>query len=107
MVYHAENSRGDTEKRALSAYHVLIHGEVTGVGFRFSAIREARRYEGLRGYIRNQDHATVECLVQGPEPAVSKFVDWLKTGPDSARVRDIDLREVSPRDDLSSFNVAP
>ena len=89
-----------------SAYHVLVHGEVTGVGFRFSAIREARRHEGLRGYIRNKDCSTVECVVQGPEPAVSLFVDWIKTGPRSARVRDCEVETIEPRSDLPAFKIA-
>ena len=98
-----DKSPRSADKQA--AYHMLIHGEVTGVGFRFSAIREARRYSGLHGYIRNKDYYTVECVVQGPEPDVSRFVDWLKTGPRSARVRDVDVESVSVDPDRRPFQV--
>lgn len=107
MADQQPNRQSQSKNATEKAYHVLVHGEVTGVGFRFSAIREARRYTGLRGYIRNRDHSTVECMVQGPEPDVSQFVEWLKTGPRSARVREADVEIVTPGQELPPFKIAP
>lgn len=88
-------------------YHVLIHGLVTGVGFRFSAVREAKRYRGLKGYIRNKEPNTVECMVQGPEKEVNAFIKWLEHGPPSAEVEDCKVNPISEDKELGDFNVAP
>ena len=88
------------------AYRVVVHGEVTGVGFRFSTVREARRYPDLKGYVRNRGPRTVECVAQGPEPDVSRFVEWVKHGPSSARVESAEVSELSPSADRGSFDVA-
>lgn len=88
-------------------FHVLLSGLVTGVGFRFSAVREAKRYKGLKGYIRNKAPDTVECMVQGPEEKVNEFIKWLKKGPPSAEVEDCKVTPVSEDKDLGDFNVAP
>mgnify|MGYP000400264864 CR=1 FL=1 len=88
-------------------YHVLVYGLVTGVGFRFSAVREAKRYNGLKGYVRNKAPNTVECMVQGPEKEVNDFINWLKNGPPSAEVEDCKVTPVSEYSKLGDFNVAP
>ena len=90
-----------------TTYHVLIYGFVTGVGFRFSAVREAKHYQGLKGYIRNKAPNTVECMVQGPEEDVNKFIKWLENGPPSADVEECKVTPVSENKNLGEFNVAP
>jgi len=87
-------------------YQVLIYGLVTGVGFRFSAVRQAKRYPNLKGYIRNKKHNLVECIVQGPEQDVDEFVEWLKRGPPSARVEKHEVNRLHEEKKLAAFTVA-
>ena len=94
-----------TENRSEHTYRIVVHGEVTGVGFRFSTVREARRYDGLRGAVRNNGPRTVECVVQGPEPDVSRFIAWLREGPPSARVESAQVSELSHPPDLGAFDI--
>jgi len=68
------------------AYRVRVCGEVTGVGFRYSALHEAYQYPGMRGYVRNADAQTVECLLQGETADVRALIAWLRHGPPSAWV---------------------
>jgi len=50
------------------AQHVVVHGQVQGVGFRWWAAREADRL-GVTGWVRNRPDGAVEALVEGePEP---------------------------------------
>jgi acylphosphatase len=64
----------------------VVSGRVTGVGFRYATLCEACRYRGLAGYVRNLDHGTVECVVQGETGDVEALVAWLQRGPPGARV---------------------
>ncbi|KQZ11001.1 acylphosphatase [Agromyces fucosus] len=74
--------------------HVLVHGIVQGVGFRFSARREAERL-GVAGWARNRPDGTVEAEVEGDEASVAAMLDWLATGPRGAVVErtDVAVRE--------------
>jgi len=86
-------------------YRVRVHGRVTGVGFRYSALAEAERVGGLRGWIRNADARTVECLVQGEEAEVLALLAWLHGGPPGAEVTECDAEEVTRPPRLETFHV--
>ncbi|MDU4094468.1 MAG: acylphosphatase [Pantoea sp.] len=61
-----------------------VHGQVQGVGFRYSTQMQAQQL-GLTGYARNLDDGSVEVLACGER--VEQLVAWLKAGgPRSARV---------------------
>lgn len=84
---------------------VQIHGTVTGVGFRYSTLREARHYPGLQGTARNVDSRTVECVLQGDPDHVAEMLRWLRRGPASAQVTDVDVEELNERTDLGPFTI--
>ena len=86
-------------------YRVLVHGRVTGVGFRYSALDEAERIGGLCGWIRNADARTVECLVQGEDAEVPAFLAWLRAGPPGAVVRQCDIEEIARPPRLEAFHI--
>jgi acylphosphatase len=86
-------------------YKAVIRGRVTGVGFRFSAIREAQRYNHIFGRIRNVDDRTVECVVQGPEDEVREFLRWLRQGPEAARVESCDISPIEGNPQLPPFTI--
>lgn len=71
-------------------HHLLIHGHVQGVGYRWSMVVEARRL-GLRGWVRNRRDGTVEALVAGEAAAVQRLVDWAHRGPPLAVVQRVDV----------------
>lgn len=63
-----------------------VHGQVQGVGFRYSTQVQAQQL-GLTGYARNLDDGSVEVLACGEREGVEQLVAWLKAGgPRSARV---------------------
>ncbi|MBX5466432.1 MAG: acylphosphatase [Firmicutes bacterium] len=63
-----------------------VFGRVQGVGFRWAAERAAEQL-GVGGWIANAAaRDRVDGAVEGPEPAVAAFLDWLRRGPPSARV---------------------
>lgn len=75
---------------------VRVRGRVQGVGFRMAAARHAGRL-GVAGTVRNLLDGTVEAAVEGAEQDVEAMVDWLRTGPSSARVDGFDRRQEEPR----------
>ena len=83
---------------------LFISGTVQGVGYRWSAHREAAS-RGLRGWVRNLDDGRVEALVQGPKEEVEAMVAWCFRGPSGASVSGIDVRHEDAKDDLQGFEV--
>ena len=87
------------------AFHVIIEGRVTGVGFRYLAMDYAEQFPSLKGYIRNVSYGQVEAVVQGNPDDVEQMVQWLRRGPDSARVDQFRIDPVLVSDTLDSFSI--
>jgi acylphosphatase len=77
------------------AVRVQVAGVVQGVGFRFSARREALRL-GVRGWVRNRRDGSVEALLQGDPDAVERMIAWSHEGPQGACVEQVDVRQIEP-----------
>lgn len=75
---------------------VRVTGRVQGVGFRMAAARQAGRL-GVAGSVRNLLDGTVEAVVEGTEQDVEAMVAWLRTGPSSAQVDGVDIRQEEPQ----------
>lgn len=88
------------------ARRVIVKGMVTGVGFRYSTVRKADQYGDLKGYVRNVDERTVECVLQGPKEHVDEMVEWLRKGPSSARVTDHNVAELQIDKSRPAFRVS-
>ncbi|GIG25103.1 acylphosphatase [Cellulomonas denverensis] len=84
-------------------WRVIVEGRVQGVGFRWSAAREAERL-GLSGWVANRDDGTVEAVIEGDEPAGRAMLDWLRHGPRGAHVDRTTVAEEQP-EGLQGFGV--
>lgn len=56
--------------------HIVFHGQVQGVGFRYTAKYLAGSL-GLTGWVRNEMDGTVAMEVQGREPMIYKLMEGL------------------------------
>lgn len=65
------------DRRRLEA---TVVGRVQGVGFRWFAVEEARRF-GLGGWVANAPDGTVRCIAEGPVEALMAFLLELGRGP--------------------------
>lgn len=86
------------------AITATVTGRVQGVGYRYSAARVAEEL-GLVGWVRNAPHGSVETRAQGDERVLEQFVEFLRRGPRSARVRSVDVRPAEPDPSLRGFTV--
>ena len=70
--------------------HIVVHGIVQGVGYRWFAYRLASRL-ALTGWVRNLMSGEVEIEVEGDRSAVEALLEDLKVGPRSAHVKDLTI----------------
>jgi acylphosphatase len=47
------------------------------------------------GFVRNLPESRVEILVAGPLRNVEQLTDWVKVGPSEARVKEVEVFEVT------------
>jgi len=71
---------------------VLISGHVQGVFFRATCAARARSL-GLGGSVRNLPDGRVEAVFEGPSEDVEAMVAWCRTGPEYARVDELEIHE--------------
>jgi acylphosphatase len=86
------------------ALHLVIHGRVQGVGYRWFA-RRAGDELGLTGRVRNLPDGRVEVLAAGDPDRLADFVARLREGPPAARVTAIHESELSPVPSWEGFDI--
>lgn len=70
--------------------HVIVHGSVQGVGYRWFAVHRARQH-GIAGWIRNRPDGTVEAEAEGDLAALEALLADLRGGPAQAVVHRVDV----------------
>jgi acylphosphatase len=87
----------------LSARKIVFSGRVQGVGFRFTALNIADRYE-LKGYVRNLPDGDVEMFAQGSAEMIDEGIRDLQ---DSfvGSISHIDIEEATPDPKITKFRI--
>ncbi len=75
-----------------SSYRFTVTGQVQGVGFRYTALAQARRL-GLTGWVGNRADGAVEGIAAGVPEQLEVFRAWLRRGPSAARVEAVEWTE--------------
>ncbi len=86
------------------ARRYFVHGVVQGVGYRYFALRVARRI-GVRGYVRNLPDGRVEVYAEGTPEQLDRLRAYLQEGPPAAVVQGVEEVEVPPSGRWASFEV--
>jgi len=84
------------------AVHLMIHGRVQGVGFRYHCRRQAQ-LGGITGWVCNLESGEVEVVAEGEDGAVRRLIEWCGPGPLSAHVARCEILEVAPQGCWTSF----
>ena len=87
----------------LTARKIVFSGRVQGVGFRFTALNIASRYQ-LTGYVRNIPNGDVEMLAQGSAEMIDECVRDIQ---DSfvGSINHVDIEEATPDPKLTDFRI--
>ena len=85
--------------------HVVVRGEVQGVGYRYT-MRMVAREAGVAGWVRNRRDGSVEAEVEGTDAQVDEVLAWMAEGPPGSRVEDATVTDASPTGERG-FDVLP
>lgn len=86
--------------------HVVIHGTVQGVGFRYW-VADVAESLGLTGWVRNarDNGRTVEAVFEGEQADVEEMVQRCHEGPPLARVTKVDVEYKPAAGEFSEFQI--
>jgi acylphosphatase len=79
----------------MKALHLIIRGQVQGVGYRNGLERTATRLS-LAGWVRNRSDGSVEALIEGNDADIDRALKWCWQGPVNAYVITIDETATEP-----------
>jgi len=74
--------------------HVIVSGEVQGVGYRYT-LRLVAREIGAAGWTRNLRDGTVEAEVEGTDAQVDEVLAWMAEGPPGSHVTGARVRDAA------------
>lgn len=91
----------DQDTARLSA---VIEGQVQGVGFR-AFVQSKAELLGLTGWVRNTSSGAVEVTAEGPHAALEDFLLYLRRGPRSAFVTQVQIDWLPASGEFESFTI--
>ena len=83
--------------------HIVFHGRVQGVGFRYQAMYAARSFD-LTGWVENLPDGSVEMEVQGTAMGIGRLLTHLQSGR-WIRIDKMDIEEMPVKPEERGFGV--
>ena len=71
--------------------HLIISGDVQGVGYRAWAVGQAKELS-LTGWVKNREDGAVEVVVEGERSDLEEFIKRSQHGPEVAWVEKVDVQ---------------
>ncbi|HUD20089.1 MAG TPA: acylphosphatase [Patescibacteria group bacterium] len=84
--------------------HLVVSGDVQGVGFRAWARRQAKEL-GLTGWVKNREDDTVEIVSEGAKDRLDEFVKLCQSGPEISWVERVDITWENATNEFLEFEV--
>ncbi|MEK6953959.1 MAG: acylphosphatase [Candidatus Micrarchaeota archaeon] len=82
----------------------IIHGDVQGVGFRFTVFNLAQKFK-VNGFVRNLRDGTVEVQAEGEKEQLEKFISAIKIKDGWINVEKIDLEWGKAKNEFRDFSI--
>jgi len=86
-----------------AAKHVIYHGRVQGVGFRYTAHRLAQNH-AVTGFVKNLRNGTVELLAEGSPTEIQHLLDDIAAAM-PGNIDHADIQPASPTGQYTSFDI--
>jgi acylphosphatase len=71
--------------------HLIISGDVQGVGFRAWVVRQAKKL-GVSGWVKNRDDGSVEIVAEGLKNKLEELAKLCRHGPEVSWIEALDIR---------------
>ncbi len=84
--------------------HIIVHGLVQGVFFRYNTKKEALSL-GLKGYVRNTPNGSVEIVAEGSKDKINELINFCKSNPGASDVSKVDVKFEKASNQFKSFEV--
>lgn len=84
--------------------HLIISGDVQGVGYRTWVLRRAQDLR-LVGWVKNREDGTVEVVAEGAKKGLEELANRCKRGPDVAWVEKMEAVWEKSTDEFVGFEV--
>ena len=82
----------------------VVRGQVQGVNFRATTVRQAMRL-AITGRVWNTDDGAVEIIAEGSGGALSSLQSWLNEGPPGAEVTGVERIELGGKARYDGFKI--
>lgn len=83
--------------------YAVFHGEVQGVGFRYTA-RQAANALGLTGWVRNENDGSVSVEIQGDRECIQEWLRMVNSGR-YIDISHVDTQEIDTVEPERNFRV--
>jgi acylphosphatase len=93
-----------TELKERRQLHVIVHGRVQAVNFRYTTMTTARGI-GVTGWVRNLPDQTVEVTAEGTRYQLERLLDFLHIGPNHAQVTAVDVNWNDATGEFKTFSI--
>lgn len=84
--------------------HLIVHGRVQGVGFRYFVLDQAKRLN-ITGWTCNRFNRTVEVLAEGEDENLDQFLLVVGNGPRASNVTNVDHDWQSATGEFEKFKI--
>jgi acylphosphatase len=92
----------DKEKDEIIEWHLIVRGNVQGVGFRFTVYRIAKEF-GIHGTVENLPDGTVEIYAQGTFEPLNLFLAKIQSRFGSDYIHSIKKRHLRAEQKKADF----
>lgn len=89
----------------ITASLVDYHGDVQGVGFRYTVLRLAQRY-AVTGYVKNMPDGTVHLYVEGTQAEIDALLHDIRHGPHAHYISEVQAQPAVPSGAQRAFRIA-
>ncbi len=84
--------------------HAIVFGLVQGVGYRYFVWTRAQQF-GLSGFVKNLEDGSVEIVAEGEQKELEEFLQLLRHGFSSARIKKISENWSETTGEFDSFKI--